>query len=777
MYGTVYGIPSQLLKSGVRKMECMIDQNNDAVRLIRDERDHAGAIAILNRILLLVFHHDLENHDASTTSTTNTIPGGVNATTRMRMPALLTHNRRTDINPPESPQHHYDDHRYDEGMSTFSQPLYIHPSRSTEMLVPVEAIVYFNLGVAHSRQNLQGGEAASVFFEKSRDTIVSRSTIGDLHEIPSVAGLLTPPLHIVLLNVGHGHWAAGHREEAGKAYRHVLQVLHASSESNSEVITGTDDDVSHLQTTRQISQFMSATLNCIAIVNFYELAPRINQNKPESLERMASYCTKLLNDALSPWISLEDCDERQENAGLPSRQYATILNNIGRVHFATENYAKALDFYNGSLQHRRDLLGDEHLDVASTRFNIAQCYEKLGDVPEAISNYESYLLIVISKLGPGNGDVIKVMLILGEIYDRTGQQKRAREVLTQALQHSQQSTSRDDEVVATIFNKLGNVLHDLHEDEAALTAYTAGLEMEKLIYPVYHMNIAITLTNIARVHLNIGSYDRATASLGEALQIMKALEDGGEFETEITNIRSSIAAIHEAQGDYASAIEELKEVLKIKERVLGPDHFQVSVVLNSLGLLQFKAGKTHTSLVSMLKCLNIRKISPESSLQALTTAYYNAACLYKAIGERRQALDFFKEILRLEHEAAAIAIEDKNSSSSPNHLVDTLRQIFLVYKDLDEISEGLEYLIDAANICAEKRDLVDARQASLVYRLLGDTYYFHNRDVRSAMRFYTSAIRLFGWDRYDVSVQGNRKMQAEWYCKRGLSVFAAPAAA
>ena len=75
MYGTVYGIPSQLLKSGVRKMECMIDQNNDAVRLIRDERDHAGAIAILNRILLLVFHHDLENHDASTTSTTNTIPG------------------------------------------------------------------------------------------------------------------------------------------------------------------------------------------------------------------------------------------------------------------------------------------------------------------------------------------------------------------------------------------------------------------------------------------------------------------------------------------------------------------------------------------------------------------------------------------------------------------------------------------------------------------------------------------------------------------------------
>jgi tetratricopeptide (TPR) repeat protein len=54
---------------------------------------------------------------------------------------------------------------------------------------------------------------------------------------------------------------------------------------------------------------------------------------------------------------------------------------------------------------------------------------------------------------------------------------------------------------------------------------------------------------------------------------------------------NNLAALHEAQGQYAQAEPLLKRSLAIREKAIGPDHPDVAVSLNNLGELYRAQGR------------------------------------------------------------------------------------------------------------------------------------------------------------------------------------------
>ncbi len=771
------------------------------------------------------------------------------------------------LHPPDNEPHNYNEERYDEGMSAFSKPLCIHPGIRGLLVVDptkvsVEPVVYFNLGIAYSRLNAPNSPLlASKFMQRSFDLLATNSnnTTTEVyfskHGDKSKSFLPIPLIHIALLNIGHTHWAAGHHNKAGRIYRSLLpdSLLPPSSikeeksdasggfrhglvdESPAGAPTSTatstrtspllgDDRHNRVATLSDLpsagelaQQFKSAALNCVAVVELYALGQQSYQSEDicYRLGQNISYCLELLDTALSHWTG------SSEN----TRQSATILNNIGRAHFISKQYRNALSSYETALQQRSILIGDDNLDVAATIANIAQCHEAMGDYPKAISYYERCWSVVSSRLEPGNEDFIRILVNLGDSYANNGNQERAKAVLTKALRHSKSSgvINKNNGLLTTmILNKLGNVNNDLNDNDAALECYVSGLELERQIYPNQqpHMNIAVTIMNIARIHKKMGSLDYSRNCLEEALQIANGAKGtyAGDFHSMgrvlvlLADIHSCLATTLEAQGDYPRAIQELERTLDIGEHILGPIHFQISVTLNSLALLQFKVGETHTALISMLRCLNIRRRTlvpaaaaaagddnpPPGRLGHIITAYHNCACLYKSIGENRRALHFFEIILALEQElkksksflpvsggGIGTAHEDTsneniNNSSSPptchNNVVETLTQIFLVHEELDEVQIGLKYLVHAAQICFENKDVIDAKRAFLVYKLVGDTYYFHMEEIKRAMKYYSSALRLFRWDGCESFFSSRSNQQTAWFCKRILTCYTTGAA-
>ncbi len=731
----------------------VIEENNAAVHLIEVDCDYTGAIAILENTLFNIQdnYRKFESRE-------------------LRICHVVL------VHPPhENTPHVEQEERYDEGMSAYSRPLHIHSTthKDPSFLAPT---LFFNLGVAHSRRNVPGSRPrAIIFFEKCSELILSISACCCItHFCENEWPFKTTLLDIALLNIGHTNWISGDHEKARNIYVSLLHPANATAGKTDARLTNLPLEGGNM------SKFRSAILNCVAVTEFdaHESSDHIDV---KGRAQKITYCLELLTAALSPWSSSEGGERKTDDHACTesSRQHATILNNIGRFHYLSGSFTSALYFHKRAHQMRRNLRGDKHLDVAATSFNIAQCYEGMGDSSNVISFYEICLSIVDSLLEPGHDDLVRILMILGDTYYRIGNQHKSTEFLAKALHHSQQSSydGTNDLKVAIIFNKLGNAFYDLQDNEAALTFYKSGLEIERSLYTSSHLNIAITIMNIARVYQNLGSFCSSEACMVEALQI---INDNTEENDEpalgtIADIYFSMATLHEAQGEYQSAIQELKLVLEIKEHLLGPFHLEISMLLNSLALLQSKAGKTQTALTSILRCLKIRKGLPDLSVRPLINAYYNAACMYATVGEKRKALNFFGIIISLEqNEFSSDERETDDVTEGINNIVVSLMHTFELHKELDQIEKGLYYLIDAAKICSEKKDIVNARLASRVFRGLGDTYYFHIKDVESAMKYYSSAVKMFGWDQYDIST--NLEMQASWLCERNLRAFAAGSA-
>jgi len=699
-------------------MAC-IDLNNKAVALIQDN-ESSSAIEFLNRALLCFVASPAQHYN------------------RPRH-----HDPQT--NWVES-EHYYTADQYDEGMTTFSLARPILPGCTNR--ATIEATIFFNLAIAHTR--IQEEAEATLLFTKALEVV---TRLGSRDEQPS-----GPASHAILHNIGHAHFRAGNNGDALESYSQALE--HLLDQRSRKSCQGD-----------QNSSSISATLNCIAMVHFHDLSHLSSGDLDNSMETNTTICLGTLNGALSMRSNFNDTNEGSQGNHAAWREIATIINNIGRVKFARGEYGEALQFYMEAYHHRRTTLGDNHLDVAATLFNIAQTHEQLHNTDDAIANYKAFLLIATSKLGEDHGDVVKVLLVIGEIYERIDELEEAYTFLSHALRFARLAVEPAYEIIATILNKLGNVLYDQNKDEAALASYEQGLIIERNLYPSLHKNIAVTLLNIARIDQEMGRYMRALTLFSEALQIARVLN--GDRSEEVANILSSIALVNELRGDYSTAVAELTEVLETRQELFGAEHFLVSVTLNSLGLAQSKEGSLNSALISFLRSLQIRRICPESNTRALVTSCYNAATVCKSVGELDQALRLYEEILELERGCAANTDDD---SYAPVDLVATLKQLFLICQESGDEASALKHLLEAAQICADNAAAIHAQDASHIHQLLGDTYLVKG-DTSTAMKFYTIATRLYRWNDNGLDLQGAfERCRVGLYCRHNLRAAAAAAA-
>ncbi|MBK6877855.1 MAG: tetratricopeptide repeat protein [Ignavibacteria bacterium] len=58
--------------------------------------------------------------------------------------------------------------------------------------------------------------------------------------------------------------------------------------------------------------------------------------------------------------------------------YATSLNNLAGLYFATGNYEKAEQMFHEALRIRKEIWGENHPDYAASLNNLAGLYEEIG---------------------------------------------------------------------------------------------------------------------------------------------------------------------------------------------------------------------------------------------------------------------------------------------------------------------------------------------------------------------------------------------------------------
>ncbi|KAL3918258.1 MAG: hypothetical protein SGILL_004320 [Bacillariaceae sp.] len=452
---------------------------------------------------------------------------------------------------------------------------------------------------------------------------------------------------------------------------------------------------------------LAACMNCLGVIHFHH-----EPNKAETAMHLLKQSLALYQQVFSG----------------PSKEVATVLNNIGRVHFLLSQYHQALAVYHEALFIRVQVLEPNSVDVAATLYNTGQSFHQIGQLDNALQFYKRFLSLKGKGLGPYSRDAGIVYRGIGEIHQDKGDTKSALKAFEQALAAQKLSLGKYHLEVASTLNKLGNLCYEMQDFSGAIEFYNQGLEIENSILEPNHAHIVITLTNIAHIEKQRRNY---ACALDAYLKVhQKQCKAGADSITTAVTL-SSIGLVQYHLKKYEDAFESYQEALRLRREHFGTDDTpDIASTLNSIGLVLFKQNMFALASNCFSESLRIRTKLLGKDHRDCAILWYNLATIHFETGNDDIAIQMYKETLRVERTALG-----------PDHadVVLTLQHIGQVLQQVGKLEEALTYFHEA--LVVERRLKKDHVSIAKILNLIGNIQLQEGR-VEEMMQSFTEASRI-----------------------------------
>jgi tetratricopeptide (TPR) repeat protein len=597
----------------------------------------------------------------------------------------------------------YQRQEYDEGMYMFSNALPLDEILSGSIC---SATLLYNVGQTHVRRR------SYVDARKWLELSLLRVTLET--EFDTATATMTA---MIYHNLGHCLYRLGCNDEAMQNYQKAIAFAKV----------------------HKLGALLEAAANNAVAVLLFHKSPSEADNS-----------LKLLQESLVVYRS---------HFGSDSREVATLLNNIGRVHYLKEEYSQALEAYEEALAIRRKVLGKDSIDVAATICNTGQAYHQRGDFHRAMDFYTDFLELAEKRLGSNHRDIAVIFKCMAEIHQERGEMEQARKLFEKALESGRTALGNIHPELALTLNKLGNLFYETHDLEKALYYYSEGLRVERAVLKSTHPHIIVTLMNIAQIYRLRGSFAAALINYGEihALQ----LKINGINSLIVASTLSSMGLMQYQLHTYSEAFNCYQEALRIQRDHYGSDeNADVASTLNSIGLVLFNQGIYSLAMSCFTDSLHIRRRLLGPDHRDVAILWYNIATICLETGEDEFAIKLYKETLRVERKALG---------ESHHDVILTLQHLALVYQRRGELDEALLCFSEALEI--ERTKVGTSRIAvGKLLNLIGNIH-LQRANVGEMMSCYTEASRIYrSW------AQQNDTLVIAGYNFYGLSKLHPPCA-
>jgi tetratricopeptide (TPR) repeat protein len=561
---------------------------------------------------------------------------------------------------------------YDEGMRVYQGLLKIKESSPPEEIV---ASLLYNIGQTYLQRGIH--KEAILWFQQSVDKFCA---LGVSHSVKVIMNL-----HCL----GYCHYRTGKGEKAAILYGRAHALV------SEPALAG--------------SHHMAGSVNCAGVLLF-------NEQPCDTEKAMETF-----------HYSLELYRERE---GADLIAIATVLNNIGRVHYLRSEFNEARAIYEECMQIRRALLGDDSVDVAATVYNLGQTCYQLGQLDESLSNYREFLKIVVPIVGPKSKDVALVYKGIAQIYHERSDLKSALYYFTQTVEAQRASIGSLSDTASTL-NKMGNLCYELNDFHTAMQHYQEGLKVEKAVLSANHPHIIITLTNIGHINKQLGEYKKALTAYRQVHRMQVKTFGADSFDTAET--MSSIGLMQYHVKDYATSFESYQEALRIRRQHFdSDDHPDIASTLNSIGLVLFKQDVFDLAKKCFTQSLRIRSKLLGKDHRDVAILWYNIATVHFEMGEDELAIQMYIETLRVERKALGEEHPD---------VVLTLQHLGQVHQQLGRFEKSLEFFQEALHIERRREGSCD-KSVGRILNLLGNVYLQLGMTSKM-MDCYVEASRIY----------------------------------
>ncbi len=323
---------------------------------------------------------------------------------------------------------------------------------------------------------------------------------------------------------------------------------------------------------------------------------------------------------------------------------ARLMDTIGSVYRKLGFYEPATRLLQEALEIRRDLLGEEHVDVAASLNNLAGLYWSQGDFDRVEPLFREALTIRERILGPVHPEVARSLNNLGALHTERGEFAEAESLLHRAM------------------------------------------EIKRGVLGPDHPDFARSLVNLANVYRAQGKHAQAESCLRRSLAILETAF--GSSHSMVGIVQNNLAAVLFDQGRYTEAASAHRRALDINEELLGADHPEVARSFSNLAEIQWKLGQFADAERLYLHARLLWERSVGLEHPDLAHALHGLANLYRDQGRYADAEPLYRQALTL-----------RESSFEPDHpeVLRTLEDyaVYLRATDREDKAAALEARAEA----------------------------------------------------------------------------------
>ena len=324
---------------------------------------------------------------------------------------------------------------------------------------------------------------------------------------------------------------------------------------------------------------------------------------------------------------------------------ARLMDTMGEVYRLLGLYDKAQPLSEGALAIRREILGNEHLDVASSATNLAELLSQRGQYEKGEALLREALAIQRRLLGDVHPAVIENLNNLTVLRYRQGDMDGAEPLLREAMLMTRRLHGDEHPDVAAAMNNLAFVLVAKGDLDGAEILIRESIELHRRYRGEGHTGLANSLNSLGWVLQKKGEYDASEPLLREALSMQRRLL--GNEHPELVVTINNLAMVLQEKGDLDAAEIMLREALAMRRKLLGEMHPKVATSLNNLAYLHLNKGDLEAAETLFRDALEMRRHIFDGDHPDVAVSINNLAMVLKRMGDLDAAEPMLREVLEI----------------------------------------------------------------------------------------------------------------------------------
>ncbi|WP_295559366.1 CHAT domain-containing tetratricopeptide repeat protein [uncultured Hyphomicrobium sp.] len=288
------------------------------------------------------------------------------------------------------------------------------------------------------------------------------------------------------------------------------------------------------------------------------------------------------NNAAAEKTFLDVLPIYEREFGKNSAQVATVVGNIAVQRQERGDYVEAETAYRRVVTIRERELGSDNPLVGQSLGNLGTLLSELGRFGEAEPILKRALSL--SEAAYGTDDISTALALnnLGALYLAMGRHDDALALMEQALTINEKLLGKDSPDVGTALVGLSSIYFELGRYADAERAGRRALTIFEVAFGPDHEQVAVALNNLGVTVNRVGRRDEAVGYHVRAKDIREKANASSTYESlnNLANVYVELGRRDEAKALYLRSIE-------LMQKMLGPNHPNVSVAYNSLGFLAY----------------------------------------------------------------------------------------------------------------------------------------------------------------------------------------------